>query len=349
MSKNFHWVNGHVETPVGTVPRVSTALTRRDRLGTWRVRCGIGRMNYSVPPGLYAAGSPGPESHVFVTANYKMSLDQLRSQLEGLNAWIMVLDTRGVNVWCSAGKGTFGTEEIVKRIEAVRLSEIVSHRNLILPQLSATGVRAHLVRRQIGWRVIYGPVRAEDLPEFMEAGMKAASRMRLVRFPLIDRVILIPMELVVSAKYLFPIVAFFLLLSGLNAGGYSPGQIQTAGLRSVMLLLLAYFAGAAVSPVLLPWIPGRAFSSKGALVGMVAVALLAVKEWPGTGLFDNWAEASSWLLLIPAISSFLAMNFTGVSTYTSLSGVRREMRVAVPLQIAAAAAGAVIWVTGRFI
>ena len=116
-----------------------------------------------------------------------------------------------------------------------------------------------------------------------------------------------------------------------------------------MLLLLAYFAGAAVSPVLLPWIPGRAFSSKGALVGMVAVALLAVKELSGTGLFDNWAEASSWLLLIPAISSFLAMNFTGVSTYTSLSGVRREMRVAVPLQIVAAAAGAVTWVTGRFI
>jgi acetyl-CoA decarbonylase/synthase complex subunit gamma len=53
--------------------------------------------------------------------------------------------------------------------------------------------------------------------------------------------------------------------------------------------------------------------------------------------------------MIPAVASFLGMNFTGASTYTSLSGVRREMRVAVPLQILGAVAGLGLWLAGRFV
>jgi acetyl-CoA decarbonylase/synthase complex subunit gamma len=45
----------------------------------------------------------------------------------------------------------------------------------------------------------------------------------------------------------------------------------------------------------------------------------------------------------------MAMNFTGATTYTSLSGVRREMRVAVPIQAAAAGVGVVLWLIGRFV
>ena len=70
-------------------------------------------MRYKVDPGLYAVGRPTVESPVLVSANYKLSFDRLRSQLTGLDAWMLVLDTHGVNVWCSAGKGTFGTDEIV--------------------------------------------------------------------------------------------------------------------------------------------------------------------------------------------------------------------------------------------
>jgi hypothetical protein len=44
-------------------------------------------------------------------------------------------------------------------------------------------------------------------------------------------------------------------------------------------------------------------------------------------------------LLLPAISAFLALNFTGSSTYTSLSGVVREMKVAIPAILMAAGLG----------
>jgi CO dehydrogenase/acetyl-CoA synthase gamma subunit (corrinoid Fe-S protein) len=92
------------------VPQVGTKLTRADRLGTWKARWDIGRMDYLVPPGLYAVGNPTPADPVLVTANYKMSYDIVRSVLEGRNVWLLVLETYGINVWCAAGKGTFGTE-----------------------------------------------------------------------------------------------------------------------------------------------------------------------------------------------------------------------------------------------
>ena len=78
-------------------------------------------MNYTVNPGLCRVGNPDDASPALVTANYKMSFDRLRKELSGLDAWIMVLDTKGINVWCAAGKGTFGTEEAVRKIGEVGL------------------------------------------------------------------------------------------------------------------------------------------------------------------------------------------------------------------------------------
>jgi acetyl-CoA decarbonylase/synthase complex subunit gamma len=43
------------------------------------------------------------------------------------------------------------------------------------------------------------------------------------------------------------------------------------------------------------------------------------------------------------------MNFTGASTYTSLSGVKREMRWALPLEIAAGIIGLCLWFGSHFI
>jgi len=44
--------------------------------------------------------------------------------MPGRNLWILILDTKGVNVWCAAGKGTFGTEELVFRIADECLSKL---------------------------------------------------------------------------------------------------------------------------------------------------------------------------------------------------------------------------------
>ena len=343
------WIIGSMDTAAGEVPRTSTALRRSDRLGAWRVRWAIGRMRYEVQPGLYAVGRPTADAPVMVSANYKLSFDRLRSQLGGLDAWILVLDTRGINVWCAAGKGTFGTDEIVHRIEATRLAEVVSHRRLLVPQLGAPGIAAHEVKRQSGFRVVYGPVRAEDLPAFLAAGMKATPEMRRVKFPLGDRLAVIPVEWMLSSKYILLLAAGFLLLAGLGPNGYALARVATDGVWSALLLLAAGVAGVVLTPALLPWLPGRAFALKGAWIGLALVLGLLGYQWFHPGAPGGWLSLAAWCLLLPVLTSFLGMNFTGASTYTSLSGVRKEMALAVPIQAIGAAAGIALWLVGRFV
>lgn len=329
---------------------VSSELAFRDILGTWKVRFGIGRMTYSIDPGLYALGNPTEFSPVFVTANYKLTFDHLRSHLAEINAWILVLDTKGINVWCAAGKGTFGTSELVNRIIITGLSEIVDHRLLILPQLGASGVSAHLVKKQSGFNVKYGPVRAEDIRTYLNAGMKATPEMRTVRFNLKDRAVLIPVELMSGLKYTF-IAAFLMLviywLLHLT-GGSDVGERFLAN-PGFVLAACTYLASIIFGMLLLPYLAGRAFSVKGIWIGLAAALVAGLIEWKYYSDFHHWINILGALLILPAISSFVVMNYTGSSTFTSLSGVRKEMKVAVPLQIAGFITGFVIWAIFSYI
>ncbi len=339
------YITGWIDTEAGKIPRVSTTLTRADRWGAFRVRWAIHRMDYKVEPGIYGVGNPNRDSVVLVSANYKLSFDVLRRELIGLDAWIMVLDTKGINVWCAAGKGTFGTAEIVNRIKLTGLEKLVEHRKIILPQLGAPGVAAHEVKKLSGFSVIYGPVRAPDILPFLEAGMVASREMRQVRFTFYNRLLLVPVEVVNGLRYLFLVILVFFVLAGLSKAGYSGSMAVDTGIRSTLNLLFAYLAGAVLGPLLLPWLPGRSFSLKGFFPGMVLFIVLFLTKFGG----ESSIEVIAWMVLIPAISSFMTMNFTGASTYTSLSGVKKEMRVALPFQIIAGVTGIGLWIAGRFL
>jgi len=302
-------------------------------------------MNYTVKPGLYAIGSPTEASHVFVSANFKLTFDVVRRGMNGMNAWLLILDTKGVNVWCAAGKGTFSTDELIRRIEATGLENIISHRKLILPQLGAVGVSAHEVKKRSGFSVIYGPVRASDIPAFVDSGLKATKEMRHVNFTMWDRLKLVPVELANGKQYLLLVPALFLILSGLNRDGYSLDLAFNQGLRSIFLVLIAYLTGCGITPILLPWIPFRRFALKGLVTGFAASLVLVLSGFLGS----TWVEMGSWFLMIGALSSFTAMMFTGTSTFTSLSGVQKEMKTAVPMQIVMGASGVILWMVSKFI
>ncbi|MEW6532514.1 MAG: mercury methylation corrinoid protein HgcA [Thermodesulfobacteriota bacterium] len=342
------FITGYLETPVGRIPRVPTELTWADRSGTIKVRWGIARMRYTVEPGLYAVGAPDAGSPVLVSANYKLSFDTLRAELSGISAWILVLDTNGINVWCAAGKGTFSTDELVQRIELTHLSEMVSHRQLILPQLAGPGVAAHEVKKRSGFKVIYGPIQARDIRAFLDAGNQATPEMRLKTFPIRERVILIPVELVEALKGAAILLPAFFLLGGLGGPADFWTNALNHGLFAAVAVALAIAAGAIVTPTLLPWLPGRAFAFKGFVAGLVIAAVLVASRPDAWASWPGRMEMIAWLLLVPALSAYLGMNFTGASSYTSLSGVKKEMRIALPLQIAAAAVGLVLWFCSRF-
>lgn len=335
------WTDGVLVTRLGGIPRVRTALGIADRFGTLKVRCGFGRADYRVPPGLYAVGSPGERSPALLSANYKLSFDALRSALYGREAWILVLDTKGINVWCAAGKGTFGTAEVIRRVAGTGLARLVAHRRLIAPQLGAPGVAAHEVHMATGFRIVWGPVRAADLPAFLDGRFTATPDMRRVRFGVRDRIVLTPVELVTGARLALPAAAVVFLLGGLAAQGASPSARAEAGAGGAALVLASFAAAQVLGPILLPWLPGRAFAVKGAVLGLgLAAALLA------SGLLVPGLQAVAWFALAPAIASFFVMNFTGATTYTSLSGVLCEMRFALPAQIVGGVAGLLLWLVG---
>jgi hypothetical protein len=292
-------------------------LTTADRWDHFLARIGVKRSGHRVEPGLYALGFPTAESPVFVSANYTLSFDALRSSLVGLDGYILVLDTKGINVWCAAGKGTFGTDEIVNRVFTTQLKQVVSHRKIILPQLGAPGVAAHEVKKRTGFWVEYGPVRAADIPEYLKTH-KASPEMRKVNFSLRDRLVLIPVDLVRLVPYTLAaaIVMYFV-------GGWI----------SSLAAIAAVLAGTVLFPILLPWIPTHNFSTKGFLLGIVTAlpfALLAFLHHPEWSWYHRLGQALEFLLAIPAVTAFIALNFTGSTTFTSRSGVRREMFAYIP-------------------
>jgi hypothetical protein len=330
---------------VGAVPQVTTALTGNDHLGHWQMRWGLGRTRYRIAPGLYAVGLPDVDSPVLVTANYKLTFDTLRRELAGLATWLLVLDTRGINVWCAAGKGTFGTAEVLRRVAESRLAEVVRHRTLILPQLGAPGVAAHEVFAGCGFRVSYGPVRAADLPAFLDAGMRATPAMRRVTFTTGERLVLTPVEIASLGKSIGWGTVLLPVLGGIGPQLFTWEAAATRGAAAIGAGLAGVLGGAVLVPLLLPWLPGRMFAVKGAWVGL-AIALAGVLI--GGDRLDA-LNSAALLLGLPAVAAWCAMNFTGSTTFTSPSGVEREMRVTIPWQAAALLAGGICWIAAAFV
>lgn len=342
------FVEGFFPTPSGKVPQVTTRLSLIDHMGTMRARIGM-RTDYMVQPGLYRVGEAGPHSPVIVTANYKLTFDAVRTELSGVDCWLLIVDTDGINVWCAGGKGKFNAEAVAAVVRASGLEKVVNHRELVLPQLAANGVSAHALRRLCGFRGVFGPVAAHDLKAFLENGHKADEAMRRVTFSMAERLVLAPVEVSMALKWVAVVTVAGFLLSGIGPSSWSFWSVSAAFSRAGMVLwatLAGLLCGAVAVPALLPWLPGRSFALKGAVAGLASAGLLL---WPllrGAASPGELVALSAWLV---AISSFMGMNFTGSTPYTSPSGVEREMRRAIPLQISAAAAGVALWLAVPFL
>jgi hypothetical protein len=297
------------ERPV--IRTTDSTISGANRLDHFLARWGYNRGGHRVEPGLYRLGNPTPDSPVFASANYTLSFDALRSALPGADAYILVLDTKGINVWCAAGKGTFGTDELIHRIGVTGLADVVSHKKIIVPQLGAPGISWPDVLRRTGFLVEYGPVRACDLPGYLKEH-RATPDMRRVQFPFRDRIVLIPVELVHVA---LPAVVIAISLWFL------------AGPVAALAAIAAVVAGTVLFPALLPFIPTQDFSTKGLILGGVVAIPFAAAFASAPGL-PGWAITAGAvipLLIMPAVTAYLALNFTGSTTFTSRTGVRKEI------------------------
>lgn len=318
-------MDGRHPTHLG-LPRITHEMSRTSRWDHFLAQCGLRPGRHQVKPGLYALGNPTADSPVFVTANYTLSFDALRSALAGIDGYILVLDTCGVNVWCAAARGTFGTEALVHRIAVTRLHDVVHHRLLILPQLAAPGVAAHEVAARTGFTVEYGPVRAQDLPRYLEA-RQASAEMRRVQFYLLDRLAVIPATLVRSLVPMALAAAILYATGGLLAAAFAVAIVLT---------------GVVLYPVLLPWLPTDRFTAKGLFLGGVtalpfALAALAGYNQSPWWFRGGWALAS--LLVLPTAVAYLGLRFSSATPYASTTHVRWEILTYVPMMAWLAGAG----------
>jgi ferredoxin len=170
---------------------------------------------------LIEIGEPTEDSPVLATCNYVLTVEKLKKALKGRNLYLLVANSGGINVWCAAAGAHFTHHGIISMIKTSGIERLVRHRRIILPQLAAPGVETRVLREKTGWRGIWGPVRAEDIPAFLDGGMKKTGGMRRVEFPLADRVGIasawaLSMSIAAAAVFFFigrsliiPIVASF--------------------------------------------------------------------------------------------------------------------------------------------
>ncbi|MCK5163715.1 MAG: hypothetical protein KAQ72_08365 [Desulfobacula sp.] len=339
------YVDRFIKTDAGLIPVIKPKLEKNDLFSAFYVRCGINRYKYTVAPGLYGIGEPDKNCEVIVTANFKLTFDHLRKELNNINAWILVLDTKGINVWCAAGKGTFSTRELVKKIKDSSLEKIVDHKRIIVPQLGATGVSARDVKSKAGFRVVYGPIRASDIPAFLKNNKKADKKMRQVTFNLYERFILTPVEVQIVLKPALFTALILFIISGIGPGIFSFSQAWERGVFSFFALAAGILSGAFITPVLLPFIPSREFALKGIITGSIFATLLLVLI---SSAVNGVAEFPALFLFSVTISSYLAMNFTGTTPFTSPSGVEKEMKRYIPVQLASLVISSGLWIYSAF-
>lgn len=322
----YPFIIGYTESACGRIPLVSPHLSIQDWIGTAKVRTGFNRDTYRVVPGLYGIGRPTSDSPVLITGNYKLTFDALRSSLPGQDAWILIIDTHGINVWCAAGKGTFSTDNVIRSMAKSRLSRLVTHRTVILPQLAAPGVSAPKVSGTTGFKAVFGPIRASDIPKFLSTGMQATPAMREVSFDWKERLVLTIIE-VDHAWKIALITAGLSLASVLPYLISAPQALFGALAFTWTIYLLGIFTGTVLVPWALPVIPFRSFILKGYAAALPVALLMIPGVLPGTamtplGLTGLWLCAAS-------VSAWQSLNFTGSTVYTGHSGVRREIALGI--------------------
>ena len=157
--------------------------------------------------GLRIIGHPDRNSPVFLTCNFAVTVERVKKSLKGMNAYLLVANSKGDNVWCSATGGHFTNHNVISVIKTSGIEDLVDHRTVVMPQLAATGIQDRVISKKTGWKTIWGPVYAKDIPEFVKHKFEKTTEMRQVTFPLSQR-----LEMALMWAFPFSVIASVLIL-----------------------------------------------------------------------------------------------------------------------------------------
>lgn len=199
-----------------------------------------------IPLGLYAFGNPTKESPVLVTTNYELTMFRVSKVLKEIDCYLLVVDGKGVNVWCSAGAGHLNVQSVLDGIRLSKISDLVNHRTLILPQLSAVGICSSELQDKSGWSPRFGPVYIRDMERYLRNGMKKDKSMHHVEFGILQR-----MEMGIGSSLIF-VFALTCVMVFIDV-------------NALLILIPAVYFQSIVFAVISPYIPIRS----GVIVGIL--------------------------------------------------------------------------------
>ncbi len=264
--------------------------------------------------GIIRIGNPGRDSPVFLTGNYCLTVERVKKALRGLDCYLVVANSRGINVWCASAGGHLTTHSVVSALKTSGIENLVDHRTVVLPQLAAAGVEARKVAEKAGWRVVWGPVYAEDIPRFVKNGFRKTPDMRETRFPAAQR-----LEMAIMWAFPFSAIAALLALP------FSIGVALHLALLIWMLSLQAFL----LFPLYSGWLPGRGGFDRFLMVlgALWALSLPLIAAYQYLANTVSPASIARWGAAALAILSVIVVDLGG-STPVHRSSLHGSLRVA---------------------
>jgi len=273
--------------------------------------------------GCIALGRPGRDSPVLLTGNYRLTVSRVRRALQGLDTHLLVADSRGINVWCAAAGGHLTDHDVIAALKVTDIGSRVDHRRVILPQLAATGIDARHVREATGWKVVWGPVRARDLPAFLSGRCRATRSMRTVDFPW-------PARLEMAVAWAFPISLLALLLFPFWPGGVLSVVALVWGLAFLVFSAFPLLFRRKPAPEKRVGFVLFDFGRHGGLLAAWGLFLLGLALTATLQGGFSWAWMARWSAASFLILLILGLDLMG-STPTLKSGLHEERRFSIRL------------------
>jgi NAD-dependent dihydropyrimidine dehydrogenase PreA subunit len=267
----------------------------------WIVAYLVRWLPHSAPTGLFPMGKPDADSPVLITSNFTLTVKRVRRALAKKDVWLLVANSKGINVWCAAAGGIFTESSIIDAIKISHLSEKVSHRDIILPPLSAPGVDREAIERLTGFTCRFGPVYARDIPEYLNAGMNKSDDMRSFDFGLRHRLdMFLPMN--------FPVYLLIAVVLAFVAPAQLPG------------FTALFWLAAAFLYTFIDIIPGKTGWGQAMLS-----SLFVVFAWMAIDLYARGNPLEHWGWLVATFFVFFGAGFDIAGTLSSRTSDAERM------------------------
>ncbi len=248
-------------------------------------------IGFSIEPTIIPVGRPGRESPVLLTCNFNLTVHRVLKEIQGIDCYLLIAPSKGINVWCGACGDDFNTDSVVSIIKTSRIGNLVDHHTLILPQLSATGIDPVAVKHRTGWTANFGPVYAKDIGAYIAQGMEKTPEQRRVIFPLSAR-------LEMGNLYFSLIALLVSIVYGISAF-FLPILDIWLYLHTIVVLAVIVYGSLAT----LPSFHGSSGMRKVVWFEVAVLVVLALMDW---GLLYNlfyWIWDSGVSLLIALVMS----------------------------------------------